>query len=104
MLGMWVVEPNWSLGAMRERLRLHTLIPLHVVLTSSLYMYGTDCLPEDFHYPFALDTFKSYFVNQSIDHHKHEFLTWNILYMTAPSAGQLFELFRLSNWLQVKKP
>jgi len=36
--------------------------------------FSTGFLPEDFDHTFALDVFKSYFINQHIDHHMHEFL------------------------------
>jgi hypothetical protein len=74
--GMWVVEPELELES-RGDVRTIEVVHLDTIARGAhlLPIYGTDCLPEDFHYMFALDAFKSYFVNHGIDHHAHEFLT-----------------------------
>lgn len=70
--GMWVVEPK-----LKDSTRTIEVIHLDAIarVIHLLPVYGSGYLPEDFHYLFSLDSFKTYFVNHYINHHAHEFLT-----------------------------
>lgn len=70
--GMWMVCPEYQ-GS------IQTLKVIHLDSIARgahlLPVYGSGFLPEDFHYSFALDAFKFFFVNHYVNHHAHKFLT-----------------------------
>jgi hypothetical protein len=71
--GMWVVTPEV------ERNRRPTLAVLHLDCIARaahlLPVYGSELLPDDFHFSYSLDSFRAFFVNRYMDHHTHEFLS-----------------------------
>ncbi|KAG9223441.1 hypothetical protein PLEOSDRAFT_154734 [Pleurotus ostreatus PC15] len=70
--GMWVVKPEYGGNGRRTVEVIH----LDSVARGAhlLPVYGTSCLPEDFHFSYSLDVFHSYFVNPYADHHTFEFI------------------------------
>ena len=71
--GMWVVQPEFAGNG------CYTLSVIHLDCvaraTHLLPIYGTSFIPEDLQFYDSLDIFRSYFVNNVIDHHTHKFLT-----------------------------
>ncbi|KAJ7809240.1 hypothetical protein B0H14DRAFT_3090933 [Mycena olivaceomarginata] len=71
--GMWVVTPEV------ERNCHPTLAVLHLDCIARaahlLPVYGSELLPDDFHFSYSLDSFRAFFVNRYTDHHTHEFLS-----------------------------
>ncbi|KAJ7616603.1 hypothetical protein FB45DRAFT_1034921 [Roridomyces roridus] len=69
--GMWVVEPEREGGV-----RTAAIIEVGSIARGAhlIGVYGTNPLPEDFHFSDSLDAFNTYFVNPYADHHMHEFL------------------------------
>lgn len=71
--GMWIIHPESD----------HRGQPSFAVIDTDtiargahlLPIYGADRVPEDFDYSLALQSFKSFFVNEYVDHHSHEFLS-----------------------------
>lgn len=71
--GLWVVKPEFTLNGQRHLAVVHLdCISRGAHLTG---VYGSSLLPDDFHFSYSLDVFRSYFVNSYADHHMHEFLT-----------------------------
>ncbi|KAK7019693.1 hypothetical protein VNI00_017993 [Paramarasmius palmivorus] len=70
--GMWVVQPEYVGGR-----RPVQVIPLDSISRGIhlLPVYGARKLDEDFHFKYALDSFRRYYVNSYIDNHAHELLT-----------------------------
>ncbi|KAL1718598.1 hypothetical protein EV715DRAFT_200969 [Schizophyllum commune] len=71
--GMWIVEPEYlhDGSPSLEVIHLETVARgVHLVGT-----YGMDMLPEDFHFSYSLDAFRTFYVNHYSDHHMHEFLS-----------------------------
>ncbi|KAF7334105.1 hypothetical protein MVEN_02316300 [Mycena venus] len=70
--GMWVVEPEYAGGSpVLEVINVDAIARgCHLI-----GIYGTAALPEEFHFSSSLDAFNTYFVNQYVDHHMHEFLS-----------------------------
>ncbi|KAF8139321.1 hypothetical protein K438DRAFT_1785789 [Mycena galopus ATCC 62051] len=70
--GMWVVEPEHDRGVLT-----FAIVKVDTVARAAhlLPVYGAGALPENFHFPDALDAFDHYFVNPYADHHMHEFLS-----------------------------
>lgn len=71
--GLWIVKPEFT-GNGRRHI---TVVHLDCITRAAhlIGVYGSSFLPDDFHYSFSLDTFRSYYVNTYADHHMHEFLT-----------------------------
>ncbi|KAJ7457137.1 hypothetical protein B0H11DRAFT_2160829 [Mycena galericulata] len=69
--GMWVVELERQRGVPTL-----AIIDVDAIARGShlIGVYGTNALPEDFHFSYSLDAFNTYFVNPYADHHMHEFL------------------------------
>ncbi|KAF9010818.1 hypothetical protein BDQ17DRAFT_1387964 [Cyathus striatus] len=69
---LWQVEPEF------DSLQQRALAVIHVdsIVRGAhlLPAYGSDPLPEDFHFTLSLDVFHLYFVNKYIDHHSHSLL------------------------------
>ncbi|KAG6888151.1 hypothetical protein C0992_009495 [Termitomyces sp. T32_za158] len=70
--GLWVVKPEFDA---RHR---HTLAVIHIDTIARgvhlLPIYGSNFLPESFHFSQSLDAFRAYFVNRYIDHYAYEFI------------------------------
>ncbi|KAG5636033.1 hypothetical protein H0H81_009333 [Sphagnurus paluster] len=70
--GLWLVKPEFDGGGRRTVAVIHLdSIARGVHL---LPVYGSQHLPEDFHFSHSLDAFRAYFVNRYVDHHAHEFI------------------------------
>ncbi|TRM58162.1 hypothetical protein BD626DRAFT_408644 [Schizophyllum amplum] len=71
--GMWMVKPEFT-GNNRPSLEI-----IHMeAIARGVHLigaYGSQFLPEDFHYSYSLDAFRSFYVNHYSDHHMHEFLS-----------------------------
>ncbi|KAJ7789014.1 hypothetical protein B0H14DRAFT_3575221 [Mycena olivaceomarginata] len=70
--GMWVVELE------RERgIPTTAIIPVDSIARAAhlIGVYGTQALPEDFHFSDSLDAFNTYIINRYADHHMNEFLS-----------------------------
>jgi hypothetical protein len=70
---LWVVKPEFH-GDGRKAL---AIVHLDCVARGAhlLPVYGSSFLPEDFHFSYSLDTFRSYFINRYVDHHTYEFIS-----------------------------
>lgn len=73
-MGLWMVRPEYDLRHQR------TLEVVHVdSIARGCHLipnYGTQALPEDFTYHYALTSFPSYYVNSFVDNHAHQFLSF----------------------------
>ncbi|KAJ7884272.1 hypothetical protein B0H13DRAFT_2537445 [Mycena leptocephala] len=69
--GMWVVEPELD-----QRQPSLAIVPIDTMARAAhlIGVYGSQPLPEHFHFSFTLDAFRRYFVNPYPDHHMYEFL------------------------------
>ena len=72
--GMWTVHLECN---RRTRQLVYQVIDIDTIARGAhlLPVFGSDRVPEDFSHHHALDSFNSFFVNQYVDHHAHEFLT-----------------------------
>ncbi|KAJ7673067.1 hypothetical protein DFH06DRAFT_1358827 [Mycena polygramma] len=70
--GMTVVRPEFERNGRKSLAVIH--LDSVARATHLLHVYGTSFLPEDFHFSYSLDVFRSFFVNRFADHHTHEFL------------------------------
>ncbi|KDQ60110.1 hypothetical protein JAAARDRAFT_125829 [Jaapia argillacea MUCL 33604] len=70
--GMWVVKPEYLGNGRRSMAVIH----LDCIACSAhlIGVYGSGFLPEDFHFSFTLDAFRSFYVNKYGDHHLHQFV------------------------------
>ncbi|KDQ50016.1 hypothetical protein JAAARDRAFT_211946 [Jaapia argillacea MUCL 33604] len=70
--GMWVVKPEYLGNGRRSMAVVH----LDCLARSAhlIGAYGSGFLPEDFHFSFTLDAFRSFYVNTYGDHHLHQFV------------------------------
>jgi hypothetical protein len=66
---MWKVKPEYR-GNNRDISVLH--LDTFLRAAHLLPVFGGSPLPVDFHYTYALDTFRSYYVSKYIDHLTHE--------------------------------
>ncbi|KII89805.1 hypothetical protein PLICRDRAFT_52959 [Plicaturopsis crispa FD-325 SS-3] len=71
--GMWKVKPEYEANGRRCMAVVH----LDCIARAAHLMgvYGSSFIPENFHFSYTLDVFRSYYVNRYIDHHTNEFLT-----------------------------
>ncbi|KAJ7470114.1 hypothetical protein B0H11DRAFT_1730665 [Mycena galericulata] len=74
--GMWVVTPETHYGPRNRKVKTLAIVPLDCIARAAhlLPIYGSALLPEDFHFSYSLDVFRSFYVNRYIDHHAFEFL------------------------------
>lgn len=73
--GMWVVRPEFEgVGGRRRTL---AIIHLDCIARAAhlLPVFGSSFVPEELHFSDTLDVYRTYFVNNNIDHHSHEFLS-----------------------------
>ncbi|KAJ7800645.1 hypothetical protein B0H14DRAFT_3092576 [Mycena olivaceomarginata] len=71
---MWVV--TYSRGREKPPPDTCSTAPgLHCARGPSSSVYGSELLPDDFHFSYSLDSFRAFFVNRYTDHHTHEFLS-----------------------------
>lgn len=72
--GMWVVTPEYERGISGRR----TLAIVHLGCIARaahlIPVFGSSFVPEELHFSNSLDVYRSYFVNNNVDHHCHEFL------------------------------
>jgi hypothetical protein len=72
--GMWVVTPEFERGISGRR----TLAIVHLDCIARaahlIPVFGSSFVPEELHFSNSLDVYRSYFVNNNVDHHCHEFL------------------------------
>jgi hypothetical protein len=70
---MWVVRPEFR-GNGRRAL---DIIHLESIARAAhlLPVFGLSFVPEELHFSDSLDVYRAYFINNSIDHHCHEFLS-----------------------------
>ncbi|KAF8267076.1 hypothetical protein EI94DRAFT_1771946 [Lactarius quietus] len=69
VMGMWIVHPNIVC-----RQREQSVIHLGSLLRAAhlIPVFGSQKLPQDFHFTLSLDAFDVYYVNKYIDHHANE--------------------------------
>ncbi|KDQ49560.1 hypothetical protein JAAARDRAFT_186918 [Jaapia argillacea MUCL 33604] len=72
LTGMWIVKPEYLGNGRRSMAVVH--IDCIARSTHLIGVYGSGFLPEDFHFSFTLDAFRSYYVNKYGDHHSHQFV------------------------------
>lgn len=73
LTGYWVVKPEFTGNGQRHLAIVH----LDCIARGAhlIGVYGSSFLPDDFHFSYSLDSFRSYYVNTHVDHHMHEFLS-----------------------------
>jgi len=71
-MGMWTVEPD----VMDDGAPLATVIHLDTIIRAAhlLPVFGSSFVPEDLYFN-SLDVYHSYFVNNNVNHHCHEYLS-----------------------------
>lgn len=71
--GMWVARPEYEGNGQRTLAVIH----LDTIARGAhlLPVYGSSFLPENFHFSYSLDVFRSFFINRYADHHAFEFVT-----------------------------
>ncbi|KAK7049380.1 hypothetical protein VNI00_005981 [Paramarasmius palmivorus] len=70
--GLWVVEPEYDPDGRRTMDVIHLdsiARPVHL-----LPVFGSDTLPEDFHYSESLDAFRAFYINKFANHASYEFV------------------------------
>ncbi|KAI0245200.1 hypothetical protein BJV78DRAFT_1277494 [Lactifluus subvellereus] len=72
--GMWIVRPEFE-GAGRHRTLAIVHIDCIIRAAHLLPAFGSSFVPEELHFSNSLDVYRSYFVNNNVDHHCHEFLS-----------------------------
>ncbi|KAF8490678.1 hypothetical protein F5888DRAFT_1807962 [Russula emetica] len=72
---MWVVTPEFERG-IRGR-RTLAIIHLDCIARAAhlIPVFGSSFIPEELHFSNSLDVYRSYFVNNNVDHHCQEFLS-----------------------------
>ena len=72
--GMWVVSPEFEHGISGS----HMLVIIHLDCIARaahlIPVFRSSFVPEELHFSNSLDVYRSYFVNNHVDHHCHEFL------------------------------
>ncbi|KAI0038131.1 hypothetical protein FA95DRAFT_1665594 [Auriscalpium vulgare] len=70
--GMWVVRPEYEGNGSRSM----AVVSLKCVARAAhlIGAFGSAVLPDNFHFSYSLDAFRSFYVNKYADHHAHEFL------------------------------
>lgn len=73
--GMWVVMPEFEHSVGRHR----TLAIIHIDCIARaahlIPVFGSSFVPEELHFTNSLDVYRSYFVNNNVDHHCQELLS-----------------------------
>lgn len=70
--GLWVVEPLYELSGKRalDVIHLDSIArPVHL-----LPIFGSEPLPENFHFSDSLDAFRAFFVNKLSNHASYEYI------------------------------
>ena len=72
--GMWVVTPEFEHGI--SGCRTLAIVHLDCIARAAhlLPVFGSSFVPEDLYFN-SLDVYHSYFVNNNVDHHCHEYLS-----------------------------